>query len=466
MLTLFSDNPTNRPNRISRRSFVQIGTCARGGISLRDLLQLQAAAVETNFVKDVSVVLLYFSGGASHIETFDPMMDAPAETRSQTGAVATTIPGVTFGGTFPRLARQAHQLSIVRSFHHRNTDHAKAHGHVLTGGTEPVGDQKSGFSMGSLYARLAGTNSPRTGMPVYSLLTTPEVDHQYRKELTRVRRGSWPGSLGKRYGPFEPGGGGELLDSMSLHLPQDRFSDRRQLLAALDLWKRRYEQVSTIGGVSKFDDQAVDLLLGSAADAIDLSREDPALIERYDTSHIQVGFRKFKPSPLGKQMLMARRLCQAGCRFVTVHSPGWDMHADGNNPGMVRGMEMLGQTADQAISTFLEDVAQQGLSKQILLVLCGDFGRTPKVNKRGGRDHWARLSTLAFAGGDLQMGQVVGQSASNGGEPLADPVSLSQFHATVMHSLIDVGQFRLNTRFPRELADLIESNQPIGQLTS
>ena len=141
---------------------------------------------------------------------------------------------------------------------------------------------------------------------------------------------------------------------MSLHLPQDRFSDRRQLLAALDLWKRRYEQVSTIGGVSKFDDQAVDLLLGSAADAIDLSREDPALIERYDTSHIQVGFRKFKPSPLGKQMLMARRLCQAGCRFVTVHSPGWDMHADGNNPGMVRGMEMLGQTADQAISTFLE----------------------------------------------------------------------------------------------------------------
>ena len=163
---------------------------------------------------------------------------------------------------------------------------------------------------------------------------------------------------------------------------------------------------------------------------------------------------------------MARRLCQAGCRFVTVHSPGWDMHADGNNPGMVRGMEMLGQTADQAISTFLEDVAQQGLSKQILLVLCGDFGRTPKVNKRGGRDHWARLSTLAFAGGDLQMGQVVGQSAGNGGEPLADPVSLSQFHATVMHSLIDVGQFRLNTRFPRELADLIENNPPIGQLPS
>ena len=467
MLTLFADNPTTRRRPLSRRSFVQIGTCAIGGLSLSDLLRVQAApVVETDFVNDLSVVLLYFSGGASHIETFDPMMDAPAETRSQTGEVATTIPGVTFGGTFPRLARHAQQMSIVRSFHHGNTDHAKAHVHVLTGGTDPAGDQKTGFSMGSLYARLAGTNSPRTGMPVYSLLTTPEVDPQYRSELTRVRRGSWPGSLGKRYGPFEPGGGGDLLDSMSLHLPQDRFSDRRQLLAALDLWKRRYEQVSDIGGTSKFDDQAVDLLLGSATDALDLSREDTALIERYDTSHIQVGFRKFKPSPLGQQMLMARRLCEAGCRFVTVHSPGWDMHADKNNPGMVGGMEMLGRTADQAISTFLEDTAQRGLSKKILLVLCGDFGRTPKVNKRGGRDHWARLSTLAFAGGNLQMGQVVGQSAGNGGEPLADPISLSQFHATVMHSLIDVGQLRLNTRFPRELSELIEKHKPISQLVT
>ena len=465
MLTIFPhDNPTPS-DRMWRRSFLQVGTCLLGGLSLSDLLQLQAApAVETPFVKDISVVLLYFSGGASHIETFDPMMDARTETRSQTGEVATTMPGVTFGGTFPQLARHAHQMAIVRSFHHRNTDHAKAHVHVLTGGTDPTGEQRAGFSMGSLYARLAGTNSPRTGMPIYSLLTTPEVDPQYRSELTRVRRGSWPGALGPRYAPFEPGAAGGIVDSMSLNIPQDRFTDRRRLLDSLDEWKRRYDKIASNGGTSKFDDQAVDLLLGSASDAVDLSREDPALLERYDTSHIPVGFRKFKPSPLGKQMLMARRLCEAGCRFVTVHSPGWDMHADANNPGMTQGMEMLGRTADQAIATFLEDIEQRGLTKKVMLVLSGDFGRTPKVNKKGGRDHWSRLSTLAFAGGDLNMGQVIGQSARDGGEPLADPVSLSQFHATVMHSLIDVGQFRLNTRFPRELADLVENGTPISPL--
>ena len=177
-----------------------------------------------------------------------------------------------------------------------------------------------------------------------------------------------------------------------------------------------------------------------------------------------MGFNKFKPSPLGKHMLMARRLCEAGCRFVTVHSPGWDMHADKNNPGMVTGMEMLGRTADQAVSTFLEDVADRGLSRKILLILSGDFGRTPRVNKNGGRDHWARLSTLAFAGGDLRMGEVVGKAARNGGEPQSFPVSLSQFRATVTQSLIDVGQFRVNSSVPRELAALVENQVPITQL--
>lgn len=465
MLTVFPDKHPSHGRRLSRRSFLQVGTSTIGGLTLGDLLALEAApVVETPFVKDISIVFLYFSGGASHIETFDPMMGAPPETRSQTGEVATSMPGVTFGGTFPRLARFAHEMAVVRSFHHGNTDHVKAHVLVLTGGTDPTGERKTGFSMGSLYARLAGTNSPRTGMPIYSLLTTPETDPQYRQELTRARRGSWPGELGTSYSAFEPGHKGAILDGMSLNIPQDRFADRRLLLASLDRWKRRHEKITSVGGTSKFNDQAIDLLLGSAAESLDLSREDPALVKQYDTSHIQVGFKKFKPSPLGKQMLMARRLCEAGCRFVTVHSPGWDMHADKNNPGMVTGMEMLGRTVDQAVSTFLEDVAQRGLSKKILLILSGDFGRTPRVNKKGGRDHWPRLSTLAFAGGDLKMGQVIGQSARDGGEPLAVPISLTQFHGTVMQSLIDVGQLRLNNRFPRPLADLVQNGTAIPGL--
>ena len=120
-------------------------------------------------------------------------------------------------------------------------------------------------------------------------------------------------------------------------------------------------------------------------------------------------------------MLLARRLCEAGCGFVTVQSAGWDMHADGNNPGMDRGMEMLGRPLDKAVSAFLEDSKQRGLSDKVLLVITGDFGRTPKINKRGGRDHWANLCTLAFAGGGLKMGQVIGQSDRNAGCRPATP---------------------------------------------
>ena len=161
---------------------------------------------------------------------------------------------------------------------------------------------------------------------------------------------------------------------------------------------------------------------------------------------------------------MARRLCEAGCGFVTVHSAGWDMHADGNNPGMQVGMEMLGRTMDKAVSTFLDDVKQRGLSDKILLVITGDFGRTPRVNKKGGRDHWARLCTLAFAGGGIQPGQIIGKSSRDGGEPATTPYNASHLMATIMHSLFDMGELRLESQFPRELMQMLEDTPPIQEL--
>jgi uncharacterized protein (DUF1501 family) len=208
----------------------------------------------------------------------------------------------------------------------------------------------------------------------------------------------------------------------------------------------------------------MNLILGGVAQAFDYQQESPRLVERYDTSHIKIGHKLFRPSTLGKQMLVARRLCEAGCGFVTIHSAGWDMHADGNNPGMVTGMDRLGRSLDQALSVFLEDVAQRGLSDKILLVVTGDFGRTPKVNKRGGRDHWARLGTLAFAGGGLRMGQVVGQSARNADVPASDPISTPEMMATVMHTLFDVGKLRLRQGLPPDLKKLIENGRPISAL--
>jgi hypothetical protein len=483
MLTLFSSSSSRNCDGTSRRDFLRVGTLTLGGLSLPSLLATRSALADlnSNYIRDRSVVLLYLSGGGSHIETFDPKMTAPDGTRSVTGEVKTTLPGVTFGGTFPQLAKHADKMAVVRSFMHPVGSHEQAHVHVLSGGTDPGGKQEKGFSMGSLYARLRGANHPDTGMPTYTLLTEKEIDGQYSKEFGRVNKGSWPGNLGPSYAPFthQVGWGAEerdnkrrrvsakqntLAESMKLNLPQHVIEDRLSLLKSIDRLRRQVDSSGKMEAVDKFNAQALNLILGGAAEAFDYKKEDPRLIERYDTSHIMIGHKRFRPSTLGKQMLVARRMCEAGCGFVTVHSAGWDMHADGNNPGMVTGMEMLGRTLDQSVSAFLEDIHARGLDKKILLVITGDFGRTPKVNKRGGRDHWARLGTLAFAGGGLNMGQVIGQSARGADVPAADPISTPNLMSTLMHTMFDVGLFRLKQGVPRELSNLVENGKPIEQL--
>jgi len=483
MLTMTANGGTRDCDGLRRRDFLQVGTLALGGLSLPDLLAARAAANGgASAIRDKSVVLLYLSGGASHIETFDPKMTAPLGIRSVTDELQTRLPGVTFGGTFPRLAAQADKLAIVRSFSHKVGSHEQAHVHVLSGGTDPAGKQARGFSMGSFCTKLRGTNHPQTGFPSYALLTEKEIDGQYRKELKRVNKGSWPGSLGAVYAPFghelgwdtdQDGSGKQKVKqdpsnpfaaNMVLKLPENVFRDRVKLLRSIDRLQRQRDASGQMNAVDRFSAQALDLVMGGSAAALDFRQEDQRLVERYDTSHIRIGHKRFRPSTLGKQMLVARRLCEAGCGFVTVHSAGWDMHADGNNPGMLRGMEMLGRTLDQAVSTFLDDLADRGLSDQILLVITGDFGRTPKVNKKGGRDHWARLGTLAFAGGGLNMGQVIGASARTADVPHSRPISPPQLMASIMHTLFDLGQLRLRSGLRRDLMSLIENGEPISEL--
>jgi hypothetical protein len=478
----------------SRRDFLRVGTLALGGLTLSQLLAARSATAaakdDLHFVRDRAIVLLYLSGGASHIETFDPKMSAPDGARSVTGEVQTSLPGVTFGGTFPLLAQQAHRMAVVRSFQHPITGHEQAHVHVLSGGTDPVGRQQAGFSMGSAYVRLRGGNHAVTGMPTYTLMTESEIDNQYRNEAARITAGSWPGSLGLAYGPFQHQVGWQsdtavppettnkpsqrqssfktgdqtAAANMRLNLSRDVLDDRVELLRRIDSLNRHMDTARSMQAVDEFSEQAINVVLGGAAQAFDYRREPPPLVERYDTSHISIGHKVFRPSTLGRQMLVARRLCEAGCGFVTVHSAGWDMHADGNNPGIVRGMEMLGRSLDKAVSAFLEDVAQRGLSDKILLIITGDFGRTPIMNARGGRDHWSKLSTLAFAGGGLRMGQTIGRSSSTLDAPASEPISTPELMATVMHTLFDVGQLRLAPGVPREISQRIDSDKPIAEL--
>jgi uncharacterized protein (DUF1501 family) len=168
---------------------------------------------------------------------------------------------------------------------------------------------------------------------------------------------------------------------------------------------------------------------------------------------------------LGKLLLLARRLCERGCGFVTVTTNFvWDMHADVNNAGVVEGMRYMGGPLDHALSAFLEDVAARGLSERILLVACGEMGRTPRINKNGGRDHWGNLAPLLLAGGGLRMGQVIGQSDRQAGEPQSDPVRIENLVATILHTLFDVGAVRLIPGLPREIAQTMTGWEPIAAL--
>jgi hypothetical protein len=168
---------------------------------------------------------------------------------------------------------------------------------------------------------------------------------------------------------------------------------------------------------------------------------------------------------LGKLLLLARRLCEAGCGFVTINTNFvWDMHADINNATVTEGMGYVGVPFDHAVSAFLEDVAARGLSDQILLVACGEMGRTPRLNNNGGRDHWGNLGPLFFAGGGLKMGQVIGRSTANGGDAASDPVRIPNVIATIMHTLLDVGQVRIMRDLSGDVARVVTQGEPIEQL--
>ena len=215
------------------------------------------------------------------------------------------------------------------------------------------------------------------------------------------------------------------------------------------------------------------MLMRGGADALDLSKEDPQIIAQYDTSRFEPAdavkkrneyAARFAPVALGKQMLMARRLCEAGCGFVTVTCPGWDMHGGGKEFTMQDGLASLTPAFDKAVSAFLDDVEDRGLTDQILLVITGEFGRTPKINKNGGRDHWGNLCTLAFAGGGLRTGRVVGRSDRIGGEPLSLPVSSANVMATVMHSLFDPEPLRLQTGIRTDVQQILTGSEPIREL--
>lgn len=466
MLT-FEDH-FRQAGRWQRRQFLRAGALALGGLTLGDQFAVKAAAgAGKSPLKDRSVIFLFMHGGPSQFETFDPKMEAPSHIRSTTGEIRTTLPGITFGSTFPRLARMAHKFSIVRSFVTGDGNHD----------IKPVlGADTLKANMGSLYSSIAGTSRLDTAMPTNVTLFPRSVDAAAQAAVTEFGNFEGTGDLSRTFAPFVPGAGADLQQDMRLNLPDGRFHDRKALLGMLDDWKRVVGPGDAVAGLDGFQRQAFEALHRGVFDAFDLSREDARLIARYDTAPL-LPREKINPQwknlnhyatnaqTLGRQLLLARRLCERGAGFVTVTTSFiWDMHADVNNAPMTTGMDYVGRPFDHAVSAFIEDVEARGLSEKILLVCCGEMGRTPVINKSGGRDHWGNLAPLLVYGGGLKMGQVIGQSSRDGGEPASQPVTMKDLVATIMHSLLDIGQVRLMPGVPQKVIEAMTKGEPIRGL--
>ncbi len=449
----------------TRRNFLQIGSLGLGSFSLPQVLR--AEAFDESIIRDRSVVFLFMHGGPPQTETFDPKMTAPSEYRCFNGEIATSLPGVTYGASMEKLAQLAHKTSVIRSFHTGDAAH----------NLKPIVSRHSlDANLGSVYSRVSGITDADSGMPVNTILFPRAVDEEAQPGTKAFGNFSDTGDIGKAYAPFVPSGKGPLLSNMQLNIAANRLDDRRELLKRLDGFQRQLDASGAMEGIDRFNRQAFDVIAGGATKAFDLSQEDPKVIARYDTSNLvppekiskrwnnHKNYRDHGQS-LGKLMLMARRLCEHGTRFVTVTTNFvWDFHADKNNATLDEGMLYVGRPFDHAVSAFIEDVAERGLSDKILLVACGEMGRTPAINKKGGRDHWARLAPLLLSGGGLQMGQVIGQSDAHAGEPNSDPISIPNLNATILRSLVDVSELRLQSGVPSTLLRLLEAGQPIKAL--
>ena len=457
---------------MNRRELLRVGSLGMGGLSLSTLLSAKALAKgKPNPLTGKSVIFLFQQGGPSQLETFDPKPDAPSGIRTVGDVIPTSIPGVHFGGTMSQLAKLAHKLNVVRSYSTKNGGH----------NIQPI---VSNFSkqaaISTHFARVAGATRSNSGTPTTAVLFPASVSKNVPGPSARGNL-SETGSYGQGFAPFIPGKGGKLQEDMRLSLPRERFLyDRQSLLRELDQLNRQADADGQIAAADDIQQQAYEVLLGGGvSQALDLSREEAKTLKMYDTSRYAGGKRWNKVSrgrkdyynaqanTIGKLLLQARRLCEAGCGYVTIHASYagvWDMHADGNNLNMKDGMEAVGRSFDHAVAAFIRDCEARGLSDKILLVCCGEMGRTPKINKRGGRDHWARLAPLLLYGGGMGGGRVIGQSDKHGGEPNSKPYDPGHLISTILRTMIDPGQLRLIPGIPQEITQLLDHN-PIDGLS-
>ncbi|HYT60072.1 MAG TPA: DUF1501 domain-containing protein [Haliangiales bacterium] len=430
---------------ISRRNFLKIGALGLGGLSLPQLLQAEAQSGIRRSHK--AVIMIFLPGGPSHQDIFDLKMDAPSEIRGEFKPISTNVPGIQICEHLPLLAKIMDKMALVRSIVGATGDHYAVQ--CLTGRSHKNPPPGGWPCLGSTVAKLQGPVNK--AIPPFVGLS-PKMGH-----MPWADNGQ-PGFLGPAYAPFKPNDAGKddlVLNGITL----DRLAERKMLLASFDRFRRDVDASGLMEGLDSFNEQAFGMLTSSKLlEALDIEKEDPKVRACYgkgDPKNRDDGGPK-----LMEHMLVARRLVEAGARCVTLAFSRWDHHGD-NFGALRQDLPLL----DQGVSALVQDLHQRGLDKDVSVVVWGEFGRTPTINKDAGRDHWPRVSCGLLAGGGMKTGQVIGATDRLGGEAVERPVQFGDVFATLYHNLgIDVAKVTvtdLNGR-PQYLVDA--GCQPMKEL--
>jgi hypothetical protein len=460
MLTIAGPARSGYCDGISRRDFLRIGGLALGGLSLPQLLEAEARAGVGRSHK--ALIMIFLAGGPPHLDMFDMKPDAPSGIRGEYKPISTNVPGLDICEYMPRLAQMMDRFAVIRSLVGAVDDHSA--GQCLTGYRDAVSKAQGGRpSLGAVVSRLQGS--------VYGDIP-PFVGLSPRTGEVRWGNPGDPGYLGLAHAPYTPfrseaqgrvnrsnrqGGGAAGLTLDEKAITPERLSGRRSLLGELDALRRTLDRDEAMQGMDSFTQRAFEVLSSRRVfDALDLTKEDPRLRARYG-----IGDMKNEadgPPCCMDHFLMARRLVEAGVRVVTISFGRWDTHGQNFRSCRTRIPKL-----DMALSTLIEDLHLRGLDKDVSVVVWGEFGRTPKINKDAGRDHWPRVNFALLAGGGMRTGQVIGSTDKLAGYPKDRPVSFQEVFATLYHNLGIDPSTAITDRSGRPMY-LLDEREPISEL--
>jgi hypothetical protein len=397
---------------VTRRGFLTVGTIGLGGLTLADVLRIQARGEPKNYApiaaKADSVIHIFLPGGIAHQETFDPKPFAPIEYRGELGSVDTKIEGEKFCQTLSQTAQVADKLTVIRSMTHGEAAHERGTHNMFTGYRPSPALQYP--SMGSVVSHEYG---PRNNLPPYVCI--PNQPNVY----------AGTGYLSSSFSPFslgrDPADAGFQVQDLSLPggINEPRFATRRSVLDAVNSYFAEREQSDNIAAMDTFYQRAYSLISSQKArEAFNIATEPAKIRDEYGRN------------AAGQRLLMARRLVAAGVRFVTVDYGGWDFHYQ-----ITPNMNSQLPPFDQAFATLLRDLDRTGLLQRTLVMVSSEFGRTPKINKDAGRDHWPKVFSVVLAGGGVKRGTIYGASNATASEPERDPIGPEDLATTVYHLL-------------------------------